>query len=73
MVATELMPCPNFINGEWTTPDVKAFNPVYNPSTGEKIAEAPMSGPDIVNQAVQAAADAFPDWWQNPCKGSSST
>ncbi len=66
MVATELMPCPNFINGEWTTPDVKAFNPVYNPSTGEKIAEAPMSGPDIVDQAVQAAADAFPDWWQTP-------
>ena len=66
MVAISLQPCPNFINGEWSTPDVKDFNPVYNPSTGEQIAAAPMCGPDIVDQAVAAADAAFPDWWQTP-------
>lgn len=66
MVATELMPCPNFINGEWSTPKTRETNPVYNPSTGEIIAQAPMCGPDIVDQAVQAAVDAFEGWWQTP-------
>lgn len=64
--ATQMLPCPNFINGEWSTPDVTSFTPVYNPSTGEQISATPMCGPDIVNQAVAAAADAFEGWWQTP-------
>lgn len=65
-VAKELMPCPNFINGEWSTPDVDVFNPVYNPSTGEQIAQAPMSTAEIVDQAVEAADAASYEWWQTP-------
>ncbi|HMP72818.1 MAG TPA: CoA-acylating methylmalonate-semialdehyde dehydrogenase [Kiritimatiellia bacterium] len=64
--ASQLLPCPNFINGEWTTPEVASFTPVFNPSTGEQISATPMCGPDLVDQAVQAAADAFEGWWQTP-------
>lgn len=65
-MTTEQYPCPNFINGEWSTPDVANFNPVYNPSTGEQISAAPMCDADIVNAAVEAADGAFHDWWQTP-------
>ena len=41
-------------------------SPVYNPSRGEVIAEVPMCGADVVNEAVKAAADAFPAWRETP-------
>src|SRR5215831_12478445 len=58
--------CPVFIGGEWTQPATTATNPVHNPSTGEVIAQAPMCGPKHVNDAVEAAAAAFPAWWETP-------
>ena len=41
-------------------------SPVYNPSRGEVIAEVPVCSPEIVNDAVEAAADAFPAWRDTP-------
>jgi len=38
-----LSPCPLLINGEWITPKI-AGTPVYNPSTGDVIAECPAGG-----------------------------
>jgi len=61
-----LLPCPILINGSWTTPAGVKTMPVNNPSTGEVIAEVPMCDADIVDSAVQAAADAFDGWWQTP-------
>src|ERR1700679_3032735 len=61
-----LTPCPNYIGGEWNTPSGVATSPVYNPSTGEVIAEAPMANAKIVDDAVQAAAAAFPAWRDTP-------
>ncbi len=66
MATTELIPCPNFINGEWSTPNVDTFSPVYNPSTGEVISQAPLSTAEIVHEAVEAADAAAYDWWQTP-------
>ena len=43
-----------------------ATSPVYNPSRGEVISEVPMCGSDVVNDAVNAAADAFPGWRDTP-------
>lgn len=57
-----LLPCPLFINGEWFTPPGIGATPVYNPSTGEVIAECPTGGALEVEAAVQAAAAAFPGW-----------
>lgn len=60
-----LLPCPNYIAGEWVTPKI-ASTPVYNPSTGDVIAECPAGGADEVNAAVAAAAAAFPAWRDTP-------
>lgn len=58
--------CPVFIAGKWREVKGSATVPVYNPSLGEVIAETPLAGPEVVDEAVQAAADAFPGWWQTP-------
>ncbi len=60
-----LSPCPFFINGEWIRPKLVG-TPVFNPSTGEIIAECPAGGADEVNAAVEAAAAAFPAWRDTP-------
>jgi malonate-semialdehyde dehydrogenase (acetylating) / methylmalonate-semialdehyde dehydrogenase len=58
--------CPVFIGGEWRTLADVPTTPVHNPSTGSVIAEAPLCGARHVDAAVQAAAAAFPDWWEMP-------
>ncbi len=57
--------CPLFINGEWQQPNMPS-TPVYNPSTGEVIAECPAGGAAEVNAAVEAAHAAFPAWRDTP-------
>lgn len=58
-------PCPLFINGEWQQPKLPA-TPVFNPSTGDVIAECPVGGSAEVNAAVEAAHAAFPAWRDTP-------
>jgi malonate-semialdehyde dehydrogenase (acetylating)/methylmalonate-semialdehyde dehydrogenase len=60
-----LLPCPNYIGGEWQTPKTGG-TPVFNPSTGDVIAEAPAGGAAEVNAAVEAAHAAFPAWRETP-------
>src|SRR5215213_2722712 len=61
-----LTPCPIFVAGEWRMPQGVSTSPVYNPSRGDTIAEVPMCGADVVNEAVEAAAAAFPGWRDTP-------
>jgi len=65
MPIASLTPCPSYIGGEWLTSAV-AGTPVYNPSTGEVIAECPAGGAAEINAAVAAAAAAFPAWRDTP-------
>src|SRR5580700_7386751 len=58
--------CPVFIAGEWRTLTDLPTTPVHNPSTGNVIAEAPLCGARQVDEAVQAAAAAFPEWSETP-------
>jgi malonate-semialdehyde dehydrogenase (acetylating)/methylmalonate-semialdehyde dehydrogenase len=60
-----LTPCPFFINGEWIQSPLTG-TPVHNPSTGEVIAQCPAGGASEVGVAVEAAAAAFPGWWETP-------
>src|SRR4051794_27087620 len=60
-----LTSCPNYIAGQWHTP-LGATTPVFNPSTGDVIAEAPAGGSAEVNAAVEAAHAAFPAWRETP-------
>ena len=65
MKSANMTPCPLFIGGEWIRPGL-AGSPVYNPSTGDVIAECPMGGAREVDAAVEAAAAAFPAWRDTP-------
>lgn len=66
MSTTNLIPCPNLIDNEWSTPSTLSVSCVHNPSTGEIIAEVPMCGEEEVDAAVAAAARAFPGWMETP-------
>ena len=51
----------NFIGGEWTESDGGTME-VFNPATGEVIAEVQRSTAADVDRAVEAAKSALPDW-----------
>jgi malonate-semialdehyde dehydrogenase (acetylating) / methylmalonate-semialdehyde dehydrogenase len=55
-----------FIDGEWKDTQSGEYTPVYNPSTGEVIAEAPRCTSREVSDAVEAAAGAYPAWRDTP-------
>ncbi|HEY8417280.1 MAG TPA: CoA-acylating methylmalonate-semialdehyde dehydrogenase [Limnochordales bacterium] len=56
----------NFIGGEWVEADAAGTDPVYNPATGEVIAQVPLSSAADVDRAVKAAAAAFDAWRETP-------
>ncbi len=56
-----------FINGSFNESETKKYMPVYNPSTGEILAETPCCTTAEVNRAVAAAKAAFPAWSDTPC------
>ncbi len=55
----------NIIGGKAVSGDM-GTQPIFNPATGEQIAEVTLSGDAIVDQAVTAALKAFPDWANTP-------
>lgn len=61
-----MVPCRVFIAGEWREIAGVATAPMFNPSRGEVIAEVPMCGAAVVDEAVAAAAEAFPAWRDTP-------
>ena len=50
------------INGEWQESKTEKWMPVTDSSTGEVIAEVPCCTAEEVEQAIAAAAAAFPAW-----------
>ena len=50
-----------FSGGRWLDSKTEKYMDVYNPSTGEVIAQAPCCTKDEVEAAIEAAAAAFPD------------
>ena len=56
----------NYISSKWVEPDNAAFLDVENPSTGEVIAQVPLSTGAEVDCAVAAARDAFDGWRRTP-------
>ncbi len=56
------------IGGQWRTASAEGAEPVFNPATGEALCRVPMdsAGGKYVDEAVQAAARAFPAWRDTP-------
>jgi malonate-semialdehyde dehydrogenase (acetylating)/methylmalonate-semialdehyde dehydrogenase len=55
----------NYLNGEWREPKAETLA-VVNPATAEELGRVPMSGAAEVDEAVRAAAAAFPAWRRLP-------
>ncbi|WP_226618665.1 CoA-acylating methylmalonate-semialdehyde dehydrogenase [Cytobacillus firmus] len=66
MTATTTTVLKNFINGEWVDANTDKFETVPNPATGEELARTPISTREDVDNAVQAAKEAFKVWSKTP-------
>jgi malonate-semialdehyde dehydrogenase (acetylating) / methylmalonate-semialdehyde dehydrogenase len=56
----------NYIDGHWTDSRASEWRDVVNPATGEILAQVPLADAAEVNQAVEAASAAFPEWRRTP-------
>jgi malonate-semialdehyde dehydrogenase (acetylating)/methylmalonate-semialdehyde dehydrogenase len=56
----------NYVRGEWYEPRAVRWLDVENPSTGETIAQVPLSSAEDTNAAIAAAKGAFPGWAATP-------
>src|SRR5437763_2988345 len=56
----------NYIGGKWKRSRASDYQDVRNPATGETMVRVPLSSAAEVDEAVQAAQAAFPDWRQTP-------
>ncbi|MCO5315049.1 MAG: CoA-acylating methylmalonate-semialdehyde dehydrogenase [Solirubrobacterales bacterium] len=52
----------NYVNGNWIDADGAEYHDVVNPATGETIGRVPYSTAGHLDQAVQAARAALPEW-----------
>ena len=57
----EVLELRNYINGEWVESKGETQS-VVNPATDKTIAKVPISTKDEIDDAVEAAKAAFPDW-----------
>jgi len=56
----------NLIGGSWEEANGRETEPVYDPATGEVIAETPLSTAEDLDRAVKKAQAAFPGWAATP-------
>ena len=56
----------NYVNGEWREPENCQWLDVENPSTGEVLAQGPLSNLAHAEEAIAAAKAAFPAWAATP-------
>ena len=56
----------NFIGGKWVNSKSEKIEAVYNPATGEVIAEVPLSTKTELDSAVKVANEAFQTWRKVP-------
>jgi malonate-semialdehyde dehydrogenase (acetylating)/methylmalonate-semialdehyde dehydrogenase len=52
--------------GQWIQSKTVKYMPCYNPSTGAVIAYAPQCSAEEVEQTIQAAVNAYPEWSNTP-------
>ncbi|MDP9368336.1 MAG: aldehyde dehydrogenase family protein, partial [Chloroflexota bacterium] len=65
-VQTGIRTLQNYVGGEWISAQAAETQEVRNPATDETLALVPLSGGADVDNAVAAAAAAFPAWRATP-------
>jgi malonate-semialdehyde dehydrogenase (acetylating) / methylmalonate-semialdehyde dehydrogenase len=63
---TQVPDLQNYVGGNWHRSSATEYVDVLNPATAEILARTPLSTNADVDAAVQAAADAFPEWRRTP-------
>ena len=63
---TQVPTVPMWIGGQWEANRAERLGKVFNPSTGQVIAEVPLGSADDAGRAVEAAAQALPAWAETP-------
>ncbi|MGB3714238.1 MAG: CoA-acylating methylmalonate-semialdehyde dehydrogenase [Candidatus Promineifilaceae bacterium] len=56
----------NYINGEWRRSAAADYLDVINPATSDVLGQVPLSPASEVDEAAQAAAQAFKEWRRTP-------
>ncbi|MGC8488001.1 MAG: CoA-acylating methylmalonate-semialdehyde dehydrogenase [Clostridia bacterium] len=62
----ELERLPHYIGGQFRLSAATQWAPLYNPATGDAVASVPMDDLAALEEAVQTARAAFPDWAATP-------
>ncbi|GAC1595251.1 MAG: hypothetical protein NVS3B28_26410 [Candidatus Velthaea sp.] len=62
MERSKLMKTLAYVGGHWIGADSGATFPVYDPATGERIADVPRLGATETRRALEAANAALPGW-----------
>ncbi|MGI9516065.1 MAG: aldehyde dehydrogenase family protein, partial [Pirellulaceae bacterium] len=57
---------PIFSAGKWIECNTDRTSTVFNPSTGQAIAQVPMCSAEDTGRVVQSAVDALPTWKETP-------
>src|SRR5581483_752839 len=65
-VQADLLQVQNYVDGEWRLSNSSDVLEISNPATGDPLARVPLSGGPEVNEAVRAAAAAWPAWRDTP-------
>lgn len=55
-----------FANGKWHDSKATRYMDIYDPSTGDVIAQTPCCTQEEVNFAIESAKNAYPEWSQTP-------
>ena len=61
-MSDQLQTLRNFVDGGWVDSVSGATYELIDPVTGQPYASAPLSGPEDVDRAMQAASRAFEGW-----------
>jgi malonate-semialdehyde dehydrogenase (acetylating) / methylmalonate-semialdehyde dehydrogenase len=56
----------NYVNGEWRESTTTEYLDVKNPATGDLLGQVPLSPAADIDQAANAAAQAFLEWRRTP-------
>ena len=68
MIATEtaIKTLQFYVNGAWESGDSQRLHPIYNPATGQVIAQVPYATSAEVDRTARAAHEAFLKWREVP-------
>ena len=66
MIATEIRTLSLFVGGQAVASESGRYAEIFDPSTGQVIAQTPLCTQEEVNRAIESARNAYPAWSNTP-------